>query len=132
MQQTETLKLNLIETGDPISPAPINENADKIEAAIQAEAAARAALEQRVQVFEAKKFVYGTCSATSEGCTVELGFTPIAVLIHHLKGTDGSTALAVAGQPDAGGMSITENGFTFTVGAGYNIRAGYYTYVALG
>ena len=34
MQQTENLKLNLIETGDPISPIPINENAQKIEAAL--------------------------------------------------------------------------------------------------
>ncbi len=132
MQQTETLKLNLIETGDPISPAPINENADKIEAAIQAEAAARAALEQRLQVFEAKKFVYGTCTATSEGCTVELGFTPIAVVIHRQAGTDGATALGVVGQPANSGMEIIEGGFTFTVGGGYNIRSGPYCYIAFG
>ena len=31
MQQTEKLKLNLIETGDPISPVPINENTQALD-----------------------------------------------------------------------------------------------------
>ena len=43
MQQTQTYKLNLIETSDTFSPAPLNENMEKVEAGISAEAAARAA-----------------------------------------------------------------------------------------
>ena len=36
MQQTETYQLNLIETSDTFSPAPLNENAQKLEAALTA------------------------------------------------------------------------------------------------
>ena len=52
MQQTETYKLNLIETSDTFSPAPLNENAQKLESALTAaraeEAAARAALTEGI------------------------------------------------------------------------------------
>ena len=34
MQQTEHLKLNLIETGDPMSPAPLNANAQALDALV--------------------------------------------------------------------------------------------------
>lgn len=43
MQQTTKYKLNLIETSDPFSPAPLNENAQKLEGALSAETAARTA-----------------------------------------------------------------------------------------
>ena len=42
MQQTSKYKLNKPGVDDPIAIAPLNENADKIEAAIQAEISARA------------------------------------------------------------------------------------------
>ena len=64
MQQTKTYKLNLIETSDTFSPDPLNENTEKLEAEVSAEAAARqssdAALEARVTVLEARRFVAGT------------------------------------------------------------------------
>ena len=37
MQQTDKYKLNIIETSDPFSPAPLNENARTLEAALAAE-----------------------------------------------------------------------------------------------
>ena len=43
MQQTETYKLNLIETSDTFSPAPLNENAQKLESALTAARAEAAA-----------------------------------------------------------------------------------------
>lgn len=46
MQQTAQYKLNKPEADDPIAVAPLNENADKIEAALLAEAQARAAADQ--------------------------------------------------------------------------------------
>ena len=94
MQQTENLKLNLIETGDPISPAPLNENAQKLEAALAAETAARAdadaalaqadaALSGRVTALEAHKVVFGTYNGNgSKSQTISLGFTPKAVLVY--------------------------------------------------
>ena len=41
MQQTANYKLNLIETNDPFSPEALNENARKMESALDAEKAAR-------------------------------------------------------------------------------------------
>ena len=91
MQQTEKLKLNLIETGDPLSPAPLNENAQKLETALAAalagEEAARTAadtaLAQRVIDLEEHKlrfgFYIGDGTATLEGRILHLGFTPIAI-----------------------------------------------------
>ena len=92
MQQTDKYQLSLIDRNDTFSPAPLNENAQKLEAAIAAEAAAEAAarqnadaaeaatraaadaaLDQRIQVFEARKFVIGHAELAGE---VYLGFRP--------------------------------------------------------
>lgn len=89
MQQTLNLKLNLIETSDPLSPAPLNENMDKLEAAldaVRAEAAAGdAALDSRITMLEAKHMVVGsyvgTGTASNHSQTIEIGFTPLMVLI---------------------------------------------------
>ena len=92
MQQTQNYKLNLIETSDPISPAPLNENAEKLEAALlvatdalRAETAAEtAALDARVQVLELHKFYVGSYIGTGEKSgdsqMIKLGFTPLAVI----------------------------------------------------
>ena len=87
MQQTQTYKLNLIETSDTFSPAPLNENMEKVEAGISAEAAARAAetaaLDQRVTVLEGRKIVTGTYTGdgNAKGQFINLGFTPRIVVI---------------------------------------------------
>ena len=127
MQQTETYKLNLIESSDPFLPDALNENTRKIEEVVDG-------LDQRVKVFEAKKFACGTCTANNVETpnVVELGFTPIAVAIHYCRGSDGATALSVTGVPANTGLDIIEGGFQFNIGSGYNIRAGLYSYIALG
>ena len=82
LYQTGKYQLNKIETDDPLSPAPLNENADKLEAAITAEAAA---LEQRIVTLEAHRIYVGSYTGTSTydnmTQTIHLGFTPIAVLV---------------------------------------------------
>ncbi len=91
MQHTDKYQLNLIETSDPFSPDPLNENAQKLEQAISAEAAAQdqaraadiAALDQRLQVFEARRLVIGSAK---EGEKVYLDFTPKALIA---KGSNG-------------------------------------------
>ena len=108
MQQTENLKLNLIETGDPISPIPINENAQKIEAALDAQDA-------RLTVLEAKYIVSGTYIGDGQTSQfIDLGFTPKAVVVHH-EYIAYYTALAVAGQSSSSGskiaLEVVENGF---------------------
>ena len=52
MQQTQNLKLNLIETSDPLSPAPLNENADTLDAALAALDETAADLTQRMIALE--------------------------------------------------------------------------------
>ena len=86
MQQTDKYKLNKPGVDDPIAIAPLNENMDKVEGALAAEAEARqagdAALDQRLQVLELHKFAAGSYlgNGTAEQ-SVELGFKPFAVLI---------------------------------------------------
>ena len=112
MQQTETYKLNLIETSDTFSPAPLNENAQKLEAAIAAgdaaEAAARAAavaaLDQRVSVLELHKCVVGYHVGSG---TVDLGFTPAAIIASGYSGH----GLVLQGFPLSAGLQIVEGGF---------------------
>lgn len=89
MQQTETYKLNLIETSDPFSPNPLNENARKTDAAItaetQARAAADAALDQRVTVLEGHKvrMIAGTYVGDGEVArTIETGVTPKFLILN--------------------------------------------------
>lgn len=121
MQQTEHYKLNLIETSDTFSPNPLNENMEKVEDAIDdARAEARAgdgALDRRVIVLEGRRLVVGAYTGDGKFTqSVELGFTPIAVLLQHW----GSLfCMAVTGVPYRGdGITITENGFI--VSASYN------------
>ena len=86
MQQTQAYKLNLIETSDTFSPAPLNENAQKLEQAVEAAraeaAAGEAALSDRVTVLEGHKLAVGTF--TGDGATthfIGLPFAPIYVLV---------------------------------------------------
>ena len=121
MQQTTKYQLNLMETSDAFSPAPLNENAQKLESALDAaraeaaasvsaetasRAASEAALDQRVQVLEARKIVVGY---TPGGDIMNLGFTPRAVLVQGI-GPSGGFVLAL---PDHGiaGVQIVEGGF---------------------
>lgn len=140
MQQTDKYQLNLIESSDTFSPAPLNENAQKLEAAIAAEAAAGAqacaaeasarvsadaaeaaarqnadtaeaatraaadaALDQRVQVLEAHRYVVG--KVTTGGFT-SLGGTPQALFA---AGNNGHV-FVIQGQTISG-VNIVEGGF---------------------
>ena len=131
MQQTETYKLNLIESSDPFLPDALNENTRKIEEVVSG---SLGDMDERIKVFEAKRFACGTCTANNVETpnVVELGFTPVAVAIHYCRGSDGATALSVTGVPANTGLDIIEGGFQFNIGSGYNIRAGLYSYIALG
>ena len=138
MQQTENLKLNLIETGDPISPAPINENAQKIEAALTSEATARqtadAALDSRVTALELHKIVLGSYSGSSAAQTIELGFTPKFVITQALSYSLGPRlSLCSDLMPDRGNphFRIIEGGFTVSGDQPYvNSSSNTYIYLA--
>ena len=152
MQQTDKYKLNLVETSDAFSPDALNENTQKLEAALeevtahadagdQAEAAARAALAQRVTALEARKVVVGsyTGDGSTAGQIIGLGFTPAAVLL----GKDGKSLYLLT--PENPGtypmvppyLQIVEGGFQVTyhqtsyADGGWNTPNQKYFFIAL-
>ena len=150
MQQTETYKLNLIETSDTFSPNPLNENAQKLEAALaeglaavradaaagtaaeaNARAAATAALEQRIITLEGKHVVGGTYVGTGSGTLViELGFTPIVVFVYqsNIRSTMIYRGSALSSP------KIEEGGFSvkFVEGGSFNVQNSTYSFIAVG
>lgn len=138
MQQTETLKLNLIETGDPISPVPLNENAEKIEAALtaKADAADVTDLGARVTVLEGHHFACGsyrgTGSANNGLQTFHLGFAPAVVLAH--SGNNGNSIMATDNNESF--IKLTEDGFQVRYiasnGVSLNTENLLYYYLAIG
>ena len=115
MQHTEAYNLNLIETSDTFSPDPLNQNAQLLEDAVEAEAAARtaadSALSQRIQVFEAKRFKYGTYKNTeTTKLYVNVGFRPKIVFIQHATSFATRVLFDETGYPTAY-YRINNNGF---------------------
>ena len=102
MQQTNKYKLNLIEKDDTFSPDPLNDNMEKVERALEAEAAA---LDQRLQAIEAHKIVFG--SAGNGSTTANLGFTP---LLLYVTGMNGAIWIHKDYHPYSG-LYIVEGGF---------------------
>lgn len=140
MQQTENWKLNLIETGDPISPQPLNENAEKIEAALftKTDETRTDGLEQRVVALEAQKIYLG--SYIGDGAVsrdIDLGFAPKAVLILTNEHTL-AVSIFLPGMKDTRDgytqMALTENGFHIgwtNYNQKYNYRGQNVTFLAL-
>lgn len=133
MQQTETYKLNLIETSDTFSPDPLNQNTQKIEEVMSAETAQRAAgdeaLSSRVTALELHKIAYGTYTGNNTNRTFQVGFTPQAVLI--MCERNGLCGLAYTGQPSkTPAISIITGGFSVLSSASVNSTSLEYQYMA--
>lgn len=97
------MKLNLIDTGDPLSPQPLNENAEKLEAKFTALDTADAAqqliataLDTRVTALEVHKIAVGTYRGATAPNIIRVGFTPAAVLVS--RPGDSSLAMCVTGR----------------------------------
>ena len=137
MQQTETYQLNLIETSDTFSPAPLNENTQKLEGIIaagtsaeaQARADADAALDARVTVLEGRKIVAGIYigNGASATATIHLGFTPIAVIA---QPPNNFPRMAVQGTGSNDIIKIVDGGFQVT-SSYLNENYGTYRYFAV-
>lgn len=134
MQKTETYKLNLIEMDDTFSPQPLNENAQKLEAAL---AGAESGLDQRLAAIEAHKLAIGSytgssTSSTTTTQTIRLGFTPAMVYAQCCKDFTIQSALALPGSPFHGmqtdSLKIVPGGFT--VQGSYNSMGAAYNYFA--
>ena len=130
MQQTETYKLNLIETSDPFSPQALNENTQKIEEVVSEKLGE---MDQRVTVLEAHKFACGSFQTPSDNgpLVVELGFTPKAVFISRQR-SDHPDCLILITQSETKNMylRIVEGGFRHICNNGYTAYGGTYHFIA--
>jgi hypothetical protein len=131
MQQTETYKLNLIESSDPFLPDALNENTRKIEEVVHEKLGE---MDQRVTVLEGFKFASGFYTGTGGAQTIELPFSPVAVLT--LWATRGAPILAIKGStaPERA-LRPVENGFIvdqWSNDVSVNGMGGIYHYIAFG
>lgn len=137
MQQTDKYKLNKPGVDDPITPVPLNENMNKIEAAILGEAAERAALDQRVTVLEAKHLAYGWYQGNDATSTFKLGFTPKLVYVCGSYDGTSPSSIVITGLTVANlSLRIIDGGFqVFQRRAGFsypNQKSTTYIYIAVG
>ena len=131
MQQTETYKLNLIESSDPFLPDALNENTHKLEEVVSEKLGE---MDQRVTVLECHHFACGSYKAGGEAQTIELGFTPKAVYIYDLRSDHAPRChILVTGDTTANiYLHIVEGGFWHCANNGYTAYTGTYHYIAFG
>lgn len=111
MQQTETYKLNLIETSDPFSPQALNENTQKLEEVVHEKLED---MDRRIQVFEAKKFVYGNYynpNYKESTYEVKVGFPPKIVFIAHIISSYTMAMATDAERGEYSSLKLTDTGF---------------------
>lgn len=123
MQQTDKYKLNLMDRDDAFSPDPLNENMEKLEAAIVSEIAAGdaaeaqiradadSALDARVQSLEAGRIVVGYADGYG---FVDLGFTPRVLFAR-----SGPNSIFITHELTYSNLKLVEGGFTHAGDYGY-------------
>ena len=123
MQQTQNLKLNLIETSVPLSPAPLNENADTLDAAL-------ADVSQRVVSLENCRIVMGRYDSGQK--LIDLGERPLAVMVmgrnSYYSYVGFVTGDSTTNSQNSVDLEIVDNGFQ--VGGYLNGSNSYYCYIA--
>lgn len=138
MQHTDKYKLDLIEKEDAFSPDALNENTQKVEAALIAHEGAvkevTDGLDQRVTVLEAKKFAVGTYKIEiSETLNIQVGFTPIALYVGQSRRFSTVHGLILPGDTNIPPfLQIVEGGFTTNIVDGHTAYPGIYHYIAFG
>ena len=134
MQHTDKYQLNLVETSDTFSPAPLNENMEKVEAALDAAraetAAGDAALDLRVAALEARRIVWGSYMGDGTGNrVVEVGFTPGVVIVH--SSTNPVSAIAFADHSyKASRVQLAPGGFSLYT-TDFNMSSVPYYFIAI-
>ena len=110
MQKTENYNLNLFESTDPVKHEDINTNTEMIDAAIKGVKDA----------FPIKQFAFGSYAGSSSNQTINVGFTPKAVLVcMNPPANPVYAVMAFEGKPfyyttGKAGLAIATNGFTVT------------------
>ena len=136
MQHTEKYRFDLIERDDVFSPDALNENMEKVEAAldtVRAEAkAGDGALDTRLAVLEARKIVVGTYTGTGGTQQIQLGFKPRLVILMAIPGylTDvPHYGLAYADRSFSSYLVINDVGFSAKADNSVNLNHDGWTYL---
>ena len=116
MQQTEVLKLNLIEGSDPVSPEPINKNMELLEGALAD--TLQSALAAVGSGGKTCRIACGSYTGTgkvgaSTPTSISVGFRPLLVAICHAQ-RSGPPASFIRGQSFGG--SLDSSGLYLTWG----------------
>ena len=81
MQQTDQYKLNLIESGDTFSATPLNENAEKVEAALAEQASEVATLQSGLLKCAVGTYTGNGKYGSSNPTTIKVDFKPLFVMV---------------------------------------------------
>ncbi len=134
MQQTQHYKLNLIQPDDPFLPNPLNENTQKLDAALARVDAAVDDLGPRVTALEVHKVVIGTYNGTASDQVIEVGFTPKGVLVCRDE-LARSITFVVPEFPVYSNeklqISVVENGFKLYGNQALNYGTSHYNFIAI-
>ena len=130
MQQTETYKLNLIESSDPFLPNALNENTQKIEEVVQEKLGE---MDARVTVLEGRRLAMGNYVGEGKHVEISLGFNAkVLVVFSTGTATVGILGILLEGISTVGGLYLTEGGFRASNGGSYARANTGYAFFALG
>lgn len=132
MQQTPNYKFNLIETSDTFSPAPLNENAEKTETALDSLAAVDSALGSRIATLELHCFSAGSYkgNGASAGQLVDVGFAPKVVFASSNQGYS-NFVMATYNISHVGDTGLKVEGNGFRISGYMNSNYSSYCYLAM-
>ena len=134
MQQTSKYQFNLVEGSDDFSPAPLNQNMEKVEEELEGIEESLATVMESV---DGHKIAVGSYRGSGGTKNVNLGFTPVAVWIHNRRidstlGTHSAVAVTGSAAHEQYGTStmvtIIENGFQVIDGTNSSMNSSAYTY----
>ena len=129
MQQTSKYQFNLVENTDDFSPAPLNQNMEKVEEELET---LEESLATVMETVDGHKLAVGSYQGNGGSQTINVGFNPTAVLVvnQRVDVVDGySVAMQVPGgssfsNPNDTVLALTATGFT----ASGNMCSSYYRY----
>ena len=129
MQQTSKYQFNLVEGSDDFSPAPLNQNMEKVEEELEGIAESLATVMESV---DGHKIAVGSYRGSGGMKNVNIGFKPVMVIIvnQFLQATSNYLCgMAVTGEAVKNNvLTITETGFKVVHGANASMNNTLYDY----
>ena len=129
MQQTTKYQFNLVDTTDDFSPAPLNQNMEKVEEKL---GGLEESLATVMETVDGHKLAVGSYRGSGGTKNVSVGFKPVMVIIVNqlLQATSNYLcAMAVTGKPaDNKVLTITDTGFKVVDSTNASMNSTLYDY----